>query len=116
MKEREKLYGLSKKKLNLIYELERIDKRFEVVKENSPFQFLLKFQDETSLKNRINLQNNMILELKYLPSYITIYQPFAPGEKGELVLTRFKYKEMKNIKQFINEIDKIINKIELFYI
>ncbi|MGL5596284.1 MAG: hypothetical protein ACRDDH_20310 [Cetobacterium sp.] len=109
-------YGLSKKKLNLIYELEKVDKRFEVVKENNPFQFLLKFQDETSLKNRINLKNKMILELNYLPGYVTIYQPFAPGEKGELVLTRFKYKEMKNIKQFINEIDKIINKIELFYI
>lgn len=111
-----KAYELNKKKLTLIYELGKIDKRFEVVKEDNPFQFLLKFQDKNSLKNRINLKNNMILELNYLPSYVTIYQPFVPGEKGELVLTRFKYKEMKNIKQFINEIDKIINKIELFYI
>lgn len=109
-------YGLSKKKLKLINELGKIDKRFELVKENNPFKFLLKFQDEASLKNRIKLKNDMILELNYLPNYITIYQPFIPGGKGELVLTRVKYKEIKDTKQFINKIDKIINKIELFYI
>lgn len=111
-----KTYGINKKRLKVISELEKIDKRFEVLKEVNPLQHMLSFQDKVYFKNRIILRNNMILEVVYHTYYMTIYQPFIPGEKRKLVLKYIKYKEINQTVEVVREIDNIIREIEVFYI
>ena len=111
-----KMYKVGKKRLKVISELEKIDKRFEVLKEVNPLQFMLSFQDKVYFKNRIVLRNNMILEVVYHTYYMTIYQPFIPGERRKLVLKHIKYKEINQTIEVVREINKIIEEIEGFYI
>lgn len=111
-----KTYKVGKKRLKVISELEKIDKRFEVLKEVNPLQYMLSFQDKVYFKNRIVLRNNMILEVVYHTYYMTVYQPFIPGEKRKLVLKHIKYKEINQTVEVVREIDNIIREIEAFYI
>lgn len=111
--EKYKLYKVAKSKIRIIYKLILIDRRFKVLEELNPLQEWLEFQDKITLKSRIKLNNDMILEILYNPSYISIYQPFEQGQERKVVLKSIKYSEPIEI---IKEVLRVIDSIESFYV
>lgn len=108
-----KLYKVAKSKIRIIYKLILIDRRFKVLEEINPLQEWLEFQDKITLKSRIKLNNDMILEILYNPNYISIYQPFEQEQGRKEILKLIKYSEPTEI---IKEVRRVIDSIENFYI
>lgn len=102
-----------KKRKNIMSQLEKIDERFKIIEEVNPLQFLLKFEDKIKYKSCIELKNGLILEILYNSSFVSVYEPIRANEKRKRVLKKINY---DNSKKIIEEIQKVIDSIDDYYV